>query len=134
MQKVSLFSIVIVFFLSVVFFVWAKDPDNKWDGPYNASALADREGIGVSGWSKARGTGAVRNGSYMCSMSLAVVGGVGTPDSDSDIRGAFDGDSDWTGNSVYNLYANSDAWGSNKHGELYDATASSESGGDETSS
>ncbi len=123
-KVVSIFLILIVFFLSAVFFVHgSKQPKNKWDGPYNASCVAERNGIHVNGWAKARGTGAVRNGYFMCSMGLSGTGGVDV-DSRSLFDGGFEGRARYSGNTSRTLYADSSAWGSDKHAHTWAATVS----------
>ncbi len=122
MRVLSVFLILMVFFVGTVLFVQAakKQPKNKWDGPYNASCVAERIGNTLSGWAKARGTGAVRNGYYMCSMGMDV-----TPDSDSNLRGTFFGSvkhSKSIGGGT--LYADSSSWGSDRHANTWAATVS----------
>ncbi|MDE0017713.1 MAG: hypothetical protein OXU51_16140 [Candidatus Poribacteria bacterium] len=62
-------------------------PQLKWDGPYYAACVAKRVKNTLTGWAKARGIRAVRNGSYMVSMGMDVM-----PKSNSNIRGAFSDD------------------------------------------
>ena len=73
----------------------------------------------MNGFARARGTGAVRNGSYMCSMRFLV-----TPDSGSNIRGRFSGGVSYSGSSQGSIYADSSSWGSDRHGNYWDATVS----------
>lgn len=120
MKNLSVFSILIVFFVGAVLFVQAsKQPKNKWDGPYNASCVAERNGASISGWAKARGTGAVRNGSFMCSMGMRV-----TPDSSSGLDGTFSGGVRYSGSAHGTLYADSSSWGSDRHANTWSATVS----------
>ena len=91
----------------------------KWHGPYYATCFAQIVGNSMNGFARARGTGAVRNGSYMCSMRFLV-----TPDSDSNIRGSFSGGVSYSGSSQGSIYADSSSWGSDRHGNYWDATVS----------
>ena len=121
MKFLRVFLVLMIFFIGAIFFAHAqKKPKLKWDGPYYAACVAKQVGNTLTGWAKARGTGAVRNGSYMCSM-----GGDVTPVSDSNIRGIFS-DSVKHSKSIEGgtLYADSTSWGSDKHNNTWYAPVS----------
>ena len=121
MTFLRVFLVLIIFFIGTIFFVHAqKKPKLKWDGPYYAACVAEQVGNTLTGWAKARGTGAVRNGSYMCSMGQDV-----TPVSDSNIRGIFSDDVSHS-KSIEGgtLYADSTSWGSDKHSNTWCASVS----------
>ena len=122
MKFLSVFLILTVFCLGAVFFLQAdaeKTPKVKWHGPYYASCFAEIVGSSMTGFAKARGTGAVRNGSFMCSMGFLV-----TPDSGSNIRGIFSGGVSYSGSSQGSINADSSSWGSDRHRNYWSATVS----------
>ena len=123
MRTVIVFAVLLVLCLGVVLCVHAsKKPKTVWDGPYNASCVAEIHGASMSGWARVRGTGAVRNGSYMCSMGT--LNTPNTPDSGANINGSFTGYADYFGSNQGSIYADASAWGSNRHGEWYSVSVS----------
>ena len=114
--------LIVFLLLGVVFFVYAsKRPKTDTDGPYTASGVAERRGITASGWARARSTGAGRNGSFVISMPLSGTFG-GPIDSGSNIRGYFNEKVTRSVNTSRTLYANADAWGSDRHNNTWAAS------------
>lgn len=114
--------LIVFLLLGAVFFVYASDrPETKTDGPYTASGVAERNGITVSGWARARSTGAGRNGSFVISMPISGRSG-GPIDSDHNLRGYFHRKVTRSVNTSRTLYANSDVWGSDRHGNTWAAS------------
>ena len=114
--------LIVFLLLGAVFFVYAsKRPKTDTDGPYTASCVAERRGITASGWARARSTGAGRNGSYMISMPIS--GRTGGPvDSDHFLDGYFNEKVTRSVNTSRTLYANADAWGSDRHSNTWAAS------------
>ena len=120
MRNIIVFAVLLVLGLGIVLYAHAqKQPQNIWSGPYNASCVAEIHGVSMSGWALVYGTGAVRNGSYMCSM-----GALTTPDSGSGKNGVFTGYVNHVGSNQGSIYANASAWGSDIQGDWYSASAS----------
>ena len=114
--------LIVFLLLGVVFFVYAsKRPKTDTDGPYTVSCVAERRGITVSGWARARSTAAGRNGSYMLSMPLSGTAG-GPVDSGHFLDGIFNRKITRSVNTSRTLYANADAWGSDRHNNTWAAS------------
>ena len=114
--------LIVFLLLGAVFFVYAsKRPKTDTDGPYTASGVAERRGITASGWARARSTGAGRNGSFVISMPIS--GRTGGPvDSDHFLDGYFNEKVTRSVNTSRTLYANADAWGSDRHSNTWAAS------------
>ena len=114
--------LIVFLLLGAVFFVYAsKRPKTDTDGPYTASCVAERRGITASGWARALSTGAGRNGSFVISMPIS--GRTGGPvDSDHFLDGYFNEKVTRSVNTSRTLYANADAWGSDRHRNTWAAS------------
>lgn len=113
MRALSVFFILMLLSMSFTVFT-----DAVWHGPYYAYADVSVHGNWLIARTKARGTGVVRNGSYMCSIGMAV-----TPVSGNNINGAFsDGVSHMRLRNNQMMCADSSSWGSDNNGNHWSAT------------
>ncbi|MDE0011765.1 MAG: hypothetical protein OXU36_11495 [Candidatus Poribacteria bacterium] len=104
----------VLMFLLMSFTVFT---DAVWHGPYYASADVSIHGNWIIGDAQARGTGVVRNGSYMCSIGMAVPSVSG-----NNINGSFsDGVGHMRLRTGQMMFADSSSWGSDNNGNHWHA-------------
>ena len=120
MRNINVLCIALLLCLGLVLFVHAsKKPKLKWDGPYYAACVAEIQGASMRGWARVRGTGAVRNGFYACSM-----GSLTMPKSGASKNGSFTDKVSYRGSRQGSIEATASAYGSNRRGHWYNASVS----------
>ncbi len=109
-------------FLFALILLWMSATpitDAVWDGPYYAYADVYTTGNTIIGNTKARGTGVVQDGSYMCSIGMEV-----TPVSENNITGSFSDGVSHSRSKGATMYADSSSWGSDNNNGTWSASDS----------